>query len=99
MSSRGQVYDKFQTKYKYDEKLDTLVECGKVDMQELADSSKDCALNVILNKFSNDEISQYMSQQASLFTDDEIVDSADMIDALDARSSPGKPYLTLISYR
>lgn len=83
MSKFAQTFDKFQIKYKYDEKKDALVECGKVDMQELADSNKDCALSEILKKFSDDEVANFMRNQSMLFSDDDLVDSRDMLDAVD----------------
>lgn len=85
MSSKGQVYSNMEPEYRYDEKTDSLVVCGQKDMQALADSNKDCALNVILSKFSNDEINQYMSEQSALFSDDlDCIDSEGLYDRVDA---------------
>lgn len=47
----GQTFSRIVPEYQYDEKTKSLVVVGTKDLQEIIQSSADCALNKILDKF------------------------------------------------
>ena len=55
------LFDRFEDEYKLDQANDRLVKVGKVDTQEIIESSMDCALDRILDKYMPEQVDKFIN--------------------------------------
>ena len=55
------VFDRYEDEFKLDKEADMLVKVGKIDTQELIESSMDCALTRILDKYMPEQVDKLVN--------------------------------------
>lgn len=55
------IFDRYEDEYKLDPVNDKLVKVGKIDTQEIIESSMDCALDRILDKYMPEQVDKFIN--------------------------------------